>query len=204
MSFRLIIGPGMVKMPALGTAARANIGNSPGQIPVVPVPMSSMSAPVKATIDGITAKEDSAAFHDASEFATAEQLTDGLSSKRDVDTTLEEFYNRLTTSSASASLIRSVPIPANAIVFIDAVATFQETVNKITGGYIWATLAFSRASGAPIPLGTVDILQSHNLPGPSVTMVANAGTNAVDIYASGRNSTSLNWGVRTKVDRGNP
>lgn len=48
------------------------LGTTTSKIPTVPVPMSSMSSPVKSTIDGITAVGgDSAAYHAASEFAGA-------------------------------------------------------------------------------------------------------------------------------------
>lgn len=67
-------GSAWVPLETFGTAAAANIGSQTGQIPVVPVPMASMSTPVKSTIDGITAAgSDSAAYHPASAFATAAQ-----------------------------------------------------------------------------------------------------------------------------------
>lgn len=63
-----------------------DLGTTTGKIPVVPVPMSSMSASVKATIDAITANNpDSAAYHPASDFATV----DALALKMDEATALE-------------------------------------------------------------------------------------------------------------------
>lgn len=55
------------------------LGTTTGKIPTVPVPMSSMSSPVKSTIDGITAAgEDSAAYHAASDFATPSTVTTAI------------------------------------------------------------------------------------------------------------------------------
>lgn len=59
----------------LGSAAAANLGIGAGQVPVIPIPMSQMSAPVKSTIDAITANVDSAAYHPVSAFATTAQGT---------------------------------------------------------------------------------------------------------------------------------
>lgn len=59
----------------LGTAATATVGSSVGQIPIIPVPMSQLSSPVKTTIDAITANNpDSAAYHPASDFSTPAAL----------------------------------------------------------------------------------------------------------------------------------
>lgn len=70
-------------IPKLGTAAALDVGTSTGKVPIVPVPMASMSSPVKVTIDGITQLEDSAAFHEASEFATADGI--GLANIATID-----------------------------------------------------------------------------------------------------------------------
>lgn len=51
------------------------VGSTTGKIPLIPVPMSQMSAPVKSTIDAITANADSAAYHPVSAFATTAQGT---------------------------------------------------------------------------------------------------------------------------------
>lgn len=52
-----------------------DVGTGAGKIPTIPVPMSSLSVPVKVAIDAITATgPDSAAYHPASDFATPAQL----------------------------------------------------------------------------------------------------------------------------------
>lgn len=83
---------GLTQFPALttnlelGSAAFLDAGTSVGKVPIIPVPMSSMSSPVKATIDAITNLEDSAAFHEGAEFANAEETTASLLLKEDVVT----------------------------------------------------------------------------------------------------------------------
>jgi hypothetical protein len=94
----------------------------------------------------------------------------------------------------------------NSVMFVDVIATFQDTATHLTGGYIWATLAFARGpSGAPIALGTIDILESHlTLVVGGVTFVSNAVTNNVDVTIIGKLATNIAWSVRTTADRGNP
>lgn len=58
----------------LGTAAFKNTGQNTGQIPVAPMGMGVMPQ-AKAILDPIKDLTDSAAFHEASEFATVESLT---------------------------------------------------------------------------------------------------------------------------------
>lgn len=72
--------------PVLGSAAFLDVGTGTGAIPVIPVPMSSMSSPVKTTIDAITQLDDSSAFHEDAEFANADETTAALLLKEDVVT----------------------------------------------------------------------------------------------------------------------
>ncbi len=120
----------------------------------------------------------------------------------DDDPYLTNFRDKVTTSNATPVVVRSISIPTNSIVFIDSIITFQETGSRVTGGYIWATLSFSRATGSPVALGSLDILESHNLAGMTVTMSINS--NSVDITIKGKAGVNVSWSARTTVDKGNP
>lgn len=115
------------------------------------------------------------------------------------------YRDRVTTTGNVVTVVRSLTMAINSLMFVDVIATFQDTVTHLTGGYIWATLAYARGpSGAPIACGSLDILTSHNLTGPAVTFVSNPITNSVDIAVAGKNATSISWSVRTTADRGSP
>jgi len=114
------------------------------------------------------------------------------------------IYNAdTTTTNATATTVQSLAMALNSLMFVDAIALYQNADTRLTGGYIWATLGFTRGpSGAPIAMGTIDIINSNNLAGPAVTMVPNASTGGVDIKVAGRISTNIVWSVRTTADRG--
>lgn len=157
------------------------------------------------------------------DFAGAQALADETTARAAADTTNANtaagkitadpsvtFYrDRATTTSATATVIRSLPMAVNSQIFIDVIAQFRDSATNLTGGYIWATLSFARgASGAPVALGTIDILESHLLltvgvsPVPSgIAFVSNAATNNVDITISGKTATSVKWSLRTTADR---
>lgn len=60
------------------TKRGAPLGTLAGQIPTIPVPMSSMSSGVKGTLDPINALTDSAAFHESTAFTPASHLANLL------------------------------------------------------------------------------------------------------------------------------
>lgn len=79
----------------LKSAALLDVGTSPGTLPVIPVPMSSMSPVVKATIDAITHLDDSAAFHEATDFATPADIGNLIDSAPDALNNLNELAQAL-------------------------------------------------------------------------------------------------------------
>lgn len=205
--------------PVIGSAASLDVGTGDGQIPVSPMPMSVMPN-AKVVIDAIKVNSDPAAYRETSYFATAAQgakadtalqnaaafATAAQGAKADAGYEAELTYHRdrLTTTNATGTVIRSVAIAQNSLVYIDSILTFLESNAKLTGGYIWATLSFARGVGLPVALGTLDILESRNLSGPQVTFVVNSITGNVDITVAGKAGTSILWSARTTVDRGNP
>jgi hypothetical protein len=133
---------------------------------------------------------------DATAFASAAQ----------VDPYVTNYRDKLTTTNATPVVARSLTIAPSSVLFVDVIATFQNTALPLTGGYTWNTLAFARgASGVPVALGTIDIVESHlTLVIGGVTFVPNVTTNNIDITVTGKLATSIGWSLRTTADRGNP
>lgn len=92
------------------------------------------------------------------DFAGAQALADETTARAAADTTNANtaagkitadpsvtFYrDRATTTSATATVIRSLPMAVNSQIFIDVIAQFRDSATNLTGGYIWATLSFAR------------------------------------------------------------
>lgn len=118
------------------------------------------------------------------------------------DATTDTYRDRLTTTNAVTSVLRSIPMPLNSHYFIDSVVMFMDSAGLL-GGYQWITISAARGpSGAPFLVGTVDLLESHSLAGPAATFVPNAIGNTIDLQITGKALTSVGWTARTIVDRG--
>jgi hypothetical protein len=114
------------------------------------------------------------------------------------------FYDSVTTTNATPTVVRSVPVQINSSVFIDSICTWGLTSDPRQGGYLWLTLSFGRGStGAPIARGTLDTLDSHNLNGMKADFVPNSdGTVAVTV--TGKVATSIGWTIETITRKGKP
>src|SRR5690349_19224100 len=102
-----------VQVDAQGQTTYRDIGGAVGNIPEVPVAMSSMSSLVKATIDAITANNpNSAAYRPESYFATPAQvdarLAQVVGAAPGALDTLEEIAAIASGSSASTALAGSI------------------------------------------------------------------------------------------------
>lgn len=116
-----------------GTAGLTPVGGVTGNVPVVPVPMSSMSSPVQATINAITAQGGPTWIATlASQSYVAAQiaiLTDG---SPDALNTFLEAYNRFLVDESAASAVNA--------------ALSTETTNRAAADAALATAVAARAT----------------------------------------------------------
>lgn len=116
----------------LKSGALVDVGTGTGNIPVIPVPMASMSAPVKATIDAITHLDDSAAFHEAAAFATPADVqtavTNLIDSAPDALNTLNELATSLNDdANFGANTLAAIAAKADTITVDEELALKADT-----------------------------------------------------------------------------
>lgn len=130
----------LTNKPTLGTAAALN----------TPIPMSQISEPVKQTVDAVTALNDSAAFHETAEFATASALSSHIS-----QTAVHgRYFSSLVTNISAGSIERQITgltLPANSL---HAGSTFRFRAH----GNFTMTLVQPSLSTCNIRIGPVSLL----------------------------------------------
>lgn len=102
------------------------------------------------------------------------------------------YADTLTTTDIATHVIRSVPVPINSIVYIEAIISGVASI-FLTGAYGFLIGAFGRAGGNVLQMGVPNLITAYSLTGvPAMTLVANVLTQTVDVTIKG-NGVSVTW-----------
>lgn len=109
-----------------------------------------------------------------------------------LDAKCATYADTATTTTASPTVIRSVPISQNSVAWIEAKVTYQPSYT--TGGFSYAYGAFGRASGNVAAIGAAIVSQNSNLTGaPGVSFAVNTSTQTIDVTVKGVGNTNISW-----------